>query len=96
MVANICEVEILQGIVNWAKEDLTTEEVTKLLLAKDNNGRTVFNVARKLYELEVFQGILNWIKENLTREEINKLLLATDNDGRTVLHVAAREGRSFM
>jgi len=34
LLAKFCEVEILQGIVNWDKEDLTAEGVKKLL-AKD-------------------------------------------------------------
>jgi aminoglycoside N3'-acetyltransferase len=72
-----------------AKENLTTEEVNKLLLATDNKGRTVFHVAGNYNEQEVFQVLLNCAKENLTRKEVNKLLLATDNKGRTVFHLAA-------
>jgi aminoglycoside N3'-acetyltransferase len=53
-----------------AKENLTTKEVNKLLLATDNEGRTVFHLAADFYKLEVFQGILDWAKDNLTTEEI--------------------------
>jgi hypothetical protein len=48
-----------------AKENLTTEEVNKLFLATDNEGRTVFHEAPQLRKLEVFQGIFNLAKENL-------------------------------
>jgi DNA phosphorothioation-dependent restriction protein DptG len=72
-----------------ANENLTKEEVNKLLLATDNAGRTVFHEATKSFNEEVYQGILNWAKKNLTKEEVNKLLLPTNNAGRTVFHVAA-------
>jgi predicted RNA-binding protein (virulence factor B family) len=70
-------------------ENLTREEVNKLFLATDYNGRMVFHMAADLCELEVFQRIFNRAKNNLTREEVNKLLLDTKNEGRTVFHMAA-------
>jgi len=75
--------EKFQAILNAAIETLTTEKITKLLLATDNKGRTVIHVAAKLSQLEVYKGIMNLVKENLAREEVNKLLLATYNDGRS-------------
>jgi hypothetical protein len=51
-----------------------------LLLAADNDGRTVFHLAADFCELEEIWGIFNWAKNNLTTEEVNKLLLATDNE----------------
>jgi len=39
-----------------AKENLTTEEVKKLLFATDNKGRTVFHSAATFCEIEVFSG----------------------------------------
>ena len=60
-----------------------------MLIATDNEGRTVFQVASDSCEPEIFQGILDLAIENLTAEEVNKLLIATDNSGRTVFHVAA-------
>ena len=60
-----------------------------MLLATDNDGRTVFHDATICYKVETSQEILKSAKENLTREEVNKLLLATGNKGWTVLHVAA-------
>jgi endo-1,4-beta-D-glucanase Y len=74
--------KLFQGILNWAKKNLTKEVVNKLLLATDNAGRTIFHEAAKNFNEELFQGILNWAKENLTKEQVNKLLLATDNAGR--------------
>jgi len=50
------------------KENLTKEEVNKMLLATDNKGRTVFHMAGRWYEPEKFQGILNLVKENQSTE----------------------------
>jgi DNA repair protein RadC len=80
----------------WAKENLTNDEVNKLFLAKDNQGRTVFHVATYFCKLELLQEIMNWTKNHLTREEVLKLLLVTDNEGRTVLHVAAEFYKQFF
>jgi hypothetical protein len=43
--------KVFHGILNLAKENLTKEEVNKLLLASNNAGRTVFHAAaeRKIY-----------------------------------------------
>jgi len=60
------------------KENLTTEEVNKMLLATDNEGRTVFHLAAELSKPEKFQGILNVVNENLTTEEVNKLFLISN------------------
>jgi endo-1,4-beta-D-glucanase Y len=49
------KLELSQGILNWAKENLTKEDVKELLLAKDNEGRTVFNLATDFLNLEVFR-----------------------------------------
>jgi hypothetical protein len=38
----------------WLK-NITKEGLNKLLLARDNKGRTVFHVTVKKYELEVFE-----------------------------------------
>jgi len=59
-----------------------------LLLATDNEGRTVFYLAAEFYKLQVFQGILDWAKDNLTTEEVKKLLLATDSKRSTAFQVA--------
>jgi hypothetical protein len=61
-----------------------------LLLATDNEGRTVFHVAAGISDLGVFPRILNCAKEILTRQEVNKMFLGTDNEGRMVFHMAAK------
>ena len=62
MAAMNCKLDVLQGILNLAKEDPTREEVNKLLLVTDNEGRTVIDVAARHCELQVIQGTLNWVK----------------------------------
>jgi hypothetical protein len=57
--------------LNCAKENLTREEVNKLLLATDKNRRTVFRVAATFSELELFHGVFDCAKLNPTREEVN-------------------------
>jgi len=50
VAADFSELEVLQGIVNWATNNLTPEEVNKFLLATDNDGKTVrqvFSVVRQ-------------------------------------------------
>jgi hypothetical protein len=49
IATELCELEVLRGIFNLAKENLTTEEVNKLFLDIDNKGRTVFHMAVKLW-----------------------------------------------
>jgi len=71
--------QILQEILKWIKEKPTPEDVTILLLAIDDKGRTVFHVAAETYKLEILQDILKWAKEKLTPKEINRLLLATNH-----------------
>jgi hypothetical protein len=72
--------------LNWAKKNLTKEEVNKLLLITDNAGRMVLHVAAEMGIVGGLQEILNWAKENLTKEEVIKLFLITNNTGRTVFH----------
>jgi len=39
-----CYLEVFEGILNWAKKNITRVEVNKLLLARDNEGSMVFYV----------------------------------------------------
>jgi len=41
VAAKLSEPEVFQEIMNLVKENLTTDEVNKLLLATDNTGRYV-------------------------------------------------------
>jgi len=85
MAAEWGKPEILQKLWEWAKEELTTEEINKLLLATDKKGSTVWHVAAKKGTPEILQKVREWAKEKLTTEEINnKLLLATNCEGKTV------------
>jgi endo-1,4-beta-D-glucanase Y len=45
VAARYSELEGYQGILDWTKENLTKEEVNKLLLATDNKGRKVIHLA---------------------------------------------------
>ena len=72
--------EILQKVWEWAKENLTKEEINdKLLLGTDKYGRTAWHYAAMRGDSEILKKRWEWAKENLTKEEINnKLLLGTD------------------
>jgi uncharacterized protein YeeX (DUF496 family) len=73
--------KILQELWDWANEKLTTEEINnKILLATDDQGRTVFHAAAECGRLEVLRKLWEWAKKKLTAEMINNiLLLATDD-----------------
>ena len=47
VAADFCEVELFRGILNLAKENVTTEEVNKLLLTTGYEGGTNIHVAGK-------------------------------------------------
>jgi hypothetical protein len=64
-----------------------------LLLATDDEGRTVWHLAASRGESEILQTLWDWAKQKLTTEKINKLLLATDVEGRTFCHLAAKKGK---
>jgi hypothetical protein len=65
MAAGLSELELFKGIFNFAKENLTTEDENKFLLASDNEGRTVFRVAAKFSTQEILQEIFNCAKDIL-------------------------------
>jgi endo-1,4-beta-D-glucanase Y len=76
--------QVLEKLWKCANENITREEINKLLLATDNMGKTAWHAAAENGGLDVLQKIWEWAKENLTCEEMNnKLLLATDNTGKT-------------
>jgi hypothetical protein len=56
-------INVFQRTLNSVKENLTTEEVNKLLLAKENEGSAVFHMAIGFNSLDKFQGILNFFKK---------------------------------
>jgi hypothetical protein len=56
--------QILEEILDWAKQKLTTEQITnKLLLATDDIGWTVWHVATKKGNIQILEEILDWAKE---------------------------------
>ena len=63
MAAYFSKQEVLQEILNWAKENLTTEEINKLLLATGSKGRTVFHASAMGYNQEILQEILEGSKK---------------------------------
>jgi len=75
-------IELFQKLSECAKENLTTEEINnKLLLATDNEGRTVWQLAAGRDNIQLLQKLWECAKENLKREVINNnVLLATDNE----------------
>ena len=69
MAANHRKLELLQEIWEWAKENLTTEEIkSKLLLAPDISGNTAWHLSVYSREPGVLQKIWEWAKENITTE----------------------------
>jgi len=89
------QLDVLQKTWDWAKQNLTRQELKEnLLLATDRDKNTAWDLAAEMGQLDILQRIWEWAKENLTTEEIsNKLLLATDQKGRTILHLAAEMGK---
>ena len=56
--------EILQKIWDWAKENLTKEEINnKLLLVTDEEGRTAWHIAPERGNSEILQKIWDWAKK---------------------------------
>ena len=74
--------DLLQKIWEWAKENLTTEELNnKLFFATNHEKMTAWHMAAEGGRLDIFQKIWNGAKENLRREEIkNKSLFATNHE----------------
>jgi endo-1,4-beta-D-glucanase Y len=61
----------MQKIWDWAKENLTREEMrNEMLLRTDNKGRTAWHLAAYIGKQDVMQKIWDWAKEKLTTEEI--------------------------
>jgi len=63
--------EILQKLWEWAKGNLTKEEINdKSLLGTEKGGTTPWHYATRMDNSEVFRKVWEWAKENLTKEEI--------------------------
>jgi ankyrin repeat protein len=56
LVAKKCNLETLQKLLEWAKENLTREElINYLLLCADNDGRTFLHLAADRVNLKTLQ-----------------------------------------
>jgi hypothetical protein len=59
----------------WAKRKLTTEEINnEILVAKDNDGKTVWHMAAGMENEDLLHELWVWAKEALTTEEIKNSL----------------------
>jgi hypothetical protein len=62
---------VLQKMCEWPKENQTREEQrSKIILDRDDWGRTVWYLAVNDGKVDVLQKIMEWAKENLTEREI--------------------------
>jgi hypothetical protein len=79
-----------------ATRNIKIEDVNnKLLLATDDIGWTVWQVATKKGNIQILEEILDWAKQQLTTVEIKiKLLLATENREKTAWQLAEKWGNS--
>jgi chromatin remodeling complex protein RSC6 len=68
--------EALQKLWEYAKENLTTEEINnKLLLDTDNAGWNAWHMTARWVYTETLQKLWEYAKENLTTDEVNNKLL---------------------
>jgi hypothetical protein len=80
--------------LKWANEQLTKDELSKGLLAEDNNTRTAWYLAVKEGEAEVLDKLWEWAKGVLIKDELNnELLLANDDEEMSALHHVALSGK---
>jgi len=74
MAADCGNIESLQKIWVWAKQELTADELkSRLLLAKDNREQTAFDVAAEKGNNKVLEILRQWAVEELTPEELNNI-----------------------
>jgi hypothetical protein len=75
------ELDLLQKIWNFAKENLKTQEIkNNLLLATDFKGNTAWHLAAEGGKPDVLKKIRDWANNSLTTEEIKIMLLATETE----------------
>jgi len=67
MAAKEVNLEMLQNVMNWAEENLTTKEVNnKLILGTDYGGKMAWQYTSRKGNLEVFKKVREWPEEKLT------------------------------
>jgi hypothetical protein len=88
-------VHIIGFLIDSLKSGESLSAVTKLLLAKDHEGKTAWHKATEGGHVEVLEKLWNWAKElQLKPEEIrNKVLLSKNMYGNTAWHTAAGRGQ---
>jgi hypothetical protein len=76
MAANGGKLDLLQEILDWAEENLTTEEINIFLLATDLEKMTAWHVAARRGKPELLQKIWGLAEEKLTAKEIKKIVIS--------------------
>jgi hypothetical protein len=68
---------VLDVLLEWGKEELTTEELSnKLLLDKDDKQNNAWSVAGMMGNTESLEKIWKWAKMDLTPEEQKNIILS--------------------
>jgi hypothetical protein len=83
MAVNWGETVAMKEIWVLAKDNLTTEEKNKLLLATNTEGYTAWHFAALKVNTIALEKILDMAKGNLTTEREKSFLLATNGEGNT-------------
>jgi ankyrin repeat protein len=88
---------IIEFLLEAAREGGHTDTVRRLLIGQDTRKRTAWHVAAVCGELDVFEKIWGSAIDNLTREEIKSMfILARDIKGNTAWHMAAFWGQLYV
>ena len=74
VAADCGNITLLQTIWEWAKQELTAEELkNSFLLAKDDREQTAFELTAEKGNTEVLETLHKWDVEELTPEELNNI-----------------------
>jgi len=64
--------EVIETLWEWAKRDLTPDEVkNNLLLGKEYTERTAWHLAERLSYIRQLLKLWEWAKQELTTEELH-------------------------
>jgi hypothetical protein len=85
-------VNIVEMLLNSLQAAEYTDTLLKFLLAKDDERKTAWFIAKKRGNVQLLEKLWFWAKEELTKEDIkNEFLLGTDSDGNAACHLAGKE-----
>jgi ankyrin repeat protein len=84
---------VLNKLWEWAKEEVTQEELKNMFSTKDGYGRTAWHMASEKRQIEVLHKLWEWAKEVLTQEELKNMFLSKDEYGRTAWYMASEKGQ---